>query len=89
MQREDHNQLSQHNLNVKINELSDVLLTVVIICLAHQLIEVNDKRSLEDREMQEAIICINSHTNFVSCDSRKLLKQRAPVCFQITTGQVK
>lgn len=62
---------------------------VVIICLVHQLIEVTDKRSLKDREMQEAHICINSHVNFVTCDPRKLLKQRAATCFQITTGKAK
>lgn len=62
---------------------------VVIICLVHQLTDVIDKHSLEDREMQEANICINSHANFVTCDPRKLLKQRAATRFQITTGKVK
>lgn len=48
MQCKAYNQLSKHNLNVKLNELQDVLLMVVIICLIHQLIEVTDKCSLED-----------------------------------------
>lgn len=89
MQCKAHNQLSKHNLNVKLNELQDVLLMVVIICLIHQLIEVTDKCSLEDREMQEANVCIDTHVNFVTCDPRKLSKQRAATCFQITTGKVK
>lgn len=62
---------------------------VVIIRLVHQLTEVTDKHSVEDREMQEANICINSLVNFVTCDHRKLLKQRAAICFHITTGKVK
>jgi len=62
---------------------------VIIICLVHQLVEATDKSSLEDREMQEANICINSHVNFVTSDPRKLLKQRVATCFHITTGKVK
>lgn len=62
---------------------------VVIIRLVHQLTEVTDKHSVEDREMQEANICINSLVNFVTCDPRKFLKQRAAICFHITTGKVK
>lgn len=56
-----------------MNELYNALLETVIIFLVHHLI-CDWQAFIEDKEMQEANIYINSHVIFVICDPRKFLK---------------
>lgn len=44
---------------------------------------VTDKRLPEDRQMQEANVSIDSHVSLVTCDPRKLLKQRQNHVFKL------